>query len=174
MQIAQNLIEEGLRLGAILDGRNGGLVLGPSHSEGGIKLLIIEAMGRVVYHGEMEGGEFIFCASAVHYNRLRIEELIHIPSTSLGLNVIPEVFFPEIINCFTLASQCVLLISSDQAIIGRSTTVRFLPELVALNSVHKKPVLFALNLPDVYDVQGAELAIQRRVHFRSPEPNKTQ
>lgn len=47
------------RLVKVIDGRNGGLVLGKSHSDGGIHLLQKNANGTYRYVGEMEGNEYL-------------------------------------------------------------------------------------------------------------------
>src|SRR5690606_4417296 len=138
------------------------------HCEGGIKLLVIESGGGAVYHGEMEGGEFIVSKTVAGLYTTVLTKIINIPSVPIEIESIPEQVFPEVINCTIPGREFILLIENGQAIISRSSTMRFLPTLIKLNSMHKKYVFdFELNLPDLYDENGGLLDPPRKYYPRS-------
>jgi len=48
-----------LQNGSAVDGTQGGLILGPSHDDGGINMLVRKE-GKYYLEGEVEGGEYVF------------------------------------------------------------------------------------------------------------------
>lgn len=63
--------------GAIVDGRLGGLILGPSHAEGGIYFMFAYSYGFVLF-GEVEGYEFIVNRESNAKNKSEIARINNI------------------------------------------------------------------------------------------------
>lgn len=142
-------IDEIVENGSVVDGRMGGLVMGHSHDEGGIHMIMIDPKGPILYAGVMEGGEFLLnsVASRQFFDTIAtINEISH-PNTAPNTAKpwIDEGEAPQTEEVDTLeatyqiqAYQCnqlhhVLLIDKWQAIVNREATAKHLHALLQLN-----------------------------------------
>lgn len=72
--LSQNFIQNLIINGDFIDGRNGGLVLGNSHDEGGIIFLFEFPEGFRVF-GEIEGYEYIINRDSAEKHRAKLGEI---------------------------------------------------------------------------------------------------
>lgn len=114
-----------------IDARYGGLVIGRRHSSGGIKAL------KPLYDGtygliELEGGEFLTCATLVTYQRSFLEQINNYMNDEEGLPDDPPAGLFHVIRQ-TSPLSILVLSEYDQFIVNRSATLKHLTELDSLN-----------------------------------------
>ncbi|AUD07025.1 hypothetical protein [Spirosoma pollinicola] len=73
--LTENYIKLLLRYELIIDVSAGGLVIAPSHAEGGINLISPIPTGEVAVTAEIEGGEYLVNAFAAHAYHDEIERI---------------------------------------------------------------------------------------------------
>lgn len=126
-------IVEMLATGSLIDGRWGGLVVGPTHEEGNIYLLHQTGPENYEILGSMEGGEYLFSHMAYRLFHDRIDEInawehpanpgeIEISASSRIINA-----------CGEKAWKTILIDRRGQFIVNKWATSRFFPEIDELN-----------------------------------------
>lgn len=145
LRLNQQQVKEMLYEWILLDGRRGGLVLGPSHEEGNIFLLCEQQAGKYKILGTMEGGEYLLSHEAYRTFKDRIDEINswEYPTAFPEKIVISEK--TRIINAFGKFSEKVILIDRrGQFIVNKFATGKFLTELEDLNTRQdNSPVSFS-------------------------------
>ena len=134
LRLDHHRIKELLYEGILLDGRRGGLVLGPSHEEGNIFLLYEKQAGKYEILGTMEGGEYLLSHEAYRTFKDRIDEINswEFPTAFPGKIEISKKTL--IINAFGKSSEKVILIDRrGQFIVNKFAVGRYLAEIEALN-----------------------------------------
>jgi len=127
-------VKEMLYEGILLDGRRGGLVLGPSHEQGNIFLLYEKRLGEYEILGTMEGGEYLLSHEAYRKFKDRIDEINswEYPTAFPGKIGISEKTL--VINAFGKSSEKAILIDRrGQFIVNKFAVGRYLAEIEALN-----------------------------------------
>jgi hypothetical protein len=128
-------IMELLSRGMLLDGRGGGLVLGPSHEEGNIFLLSERWAGSYEILGAMEGGEYLLSHKAYLLFKDRMNEINNRKYPTTVPEKISFTDMTRIINAFGRTTGKVIFIDRrGQFIVNKSATSRCLSELVQLSS----------------------------------------
>lgn len=128
-----NMVLEGL----ILDSRAGGLIIGPIHSDGGIKLYATHDAKVFTFVGEAEGNEYIInkVSTETYMDRLNV-----INSFS-DINTLQEKFaISEFTNVFNvennvkeISQRKVLWVDPGQYIINKQATIKYFQELEMIN-----------------------------------------
>ena len=119
----------------IFDGRNGGLVIGKLHVDGGVHLIDPDYKNpKFIYMGEMEGWEYL---SSPLKNQKHLNDLSEINEKLLGFkSSIPTEFtIPEkckIIDTKKTAINIILVNFYFQTIINRQSTKQFLDEIISI------------------------------------------
>lgn len=125
-----------LLAGWIIDGRNGGLIVGRSHADGNIIMIShCETSGDYKLIGFVEGQEFILnrVATAKHFDRLTEINSDQSPC-DFSIETTPE---SRIIHTTASPHDRFLLVDySQQYIINRNATRRHFAELERLNNLH--------------------------------------
>ncbi len=133
--LRQEAILEMLSSGILIDGRKGGLVVGPSHEEGNIFLLYQCQADKYTIIGTMEGGEYLLSHMTylLYRDRINIINAWDPPATSLlQKDEIPSGV--RVINAFGETSEKMILIDHEgQFIINKFATSKFLEEIDVLN-----------------------------------------
>jgi hypothetical protein len=125
--------------GFVVDGRGGGLVLGPSHEDGGIPMLALAGDGTYRYLGELEGGEYLVNLVAYESQPEQIEAYNNFQdSGEEGMLVVPLSRNLLILNtylhdCYGRCAK-LLLIDAGQFIVNKYATARHFTEIERLNS----------------------------------------
>lgn len=115
----------------LVDARYGGLVLGRRHSDGGVKMLK-PLSGNTFGLCEMEGGEFLTCSSFVSHHLDYLQQANSYFDENEGLSDDYDGHLFNIIR--PLSSPYLLILSdSDQFIINRSATKKYLHDLDRIN-----------------------------------------
>jgi hypothetical protein len=126
--------------GAIINGSNGGLLLGNSHSEGGVK--VIKKLDDKLYEvvAELEGWEYIICAEGTY----RDEEYLatingEFDGTSENFTEyeiprsITKIDTRLLLEDFSEISKILIFGEYAHFIINKNSTKKYLKELDALN-----------------------------------------
>lgn len=132
--LRQEAILEMLSTGILIDGRKGGLVIGPSHEEGNIVLLDQCQADKYMIIGTMEGGEYLLShlTYLLYRDRINIINSWDRPVAPLQKYEIPIGI--RVINAFGETSEKMILIDREgQFIINKNATSKFLEELEELN-----------------------------------------
>jgi hypothetical protein len=118
----------------VADAREGGLIIGKFHTEGGIHMLQ-EYGDKFKYVGEIEGYEFILNPSASKKNKGKLSEINE--ALKPDKNISPRPFyFPDnikIIDLRHLSFEIVLISYEGQFIINRAASEKNLELLDLLN-----------------------------------------
>lgn len=116
---------------SFIDARYGGLVIGRRHSSGGIKALKPTYDGRYGLF-ELEGGEFLTCATLFTYHRSLLEQINSYMNYEEGL---PDDAPAGLFHVIRQTSPYSFLVLSeyDQFVVNRSATLKHLTELDSLN-----------------------------------------
>jgi hypothetical protein len=127
------------RDGAFIDGRNGGLVLGPSHSEGGIYFLFEYPEGFRLF-GELEGLEYILSRER---NRSGLERMSGINNRKRDIDAYNSSWqIPDGITIldarseseFYQAKYMLLDVRGGFAIVNKYSTQKFIRKLETINN----------------------------------------
>lgn len=121
--------------GWIVDGRDGGLIVGRRHCEGHIAMLQpTDRLGAYAFVGFMEGGEYLMStgATAAHFGRLKE---INGDRGQDG-TVEPPRYANNIIDT-RAEPHDKLLVVCQQFIINRGSTLRHFEELEQMNAAHR-------------------------------------
>jgi hypothetical protein len=132
--ISMPLFLEMLKAGFVIDARAGGLVLGPTQSEGGILLLNQTPDGFDII-GKVEGGSFIVNATANKKNTARLEAMEEsgkVGSLSFENYVVSSTSI--IYNAFA-TEQKFLWITGEEFIVNPSAASAYIKELEELNFI---------------------------------------
>ena len=134
-----NLSEEKFQLlannGQVTDARKGGLVLGKSHEQGGIYILIKNDSGGYSVEGEMEGWEYVLSREATKRNSYRIKEINE--SNELDHSKFKEYNIPLGITILDLRGKIfqLLYFEKGQSIINKMSSKYSLQELEEINKI---------------------------------------
>ena len=132
--ISTPLFLEMMKAGFIIDARAGGLVLGPTQSEGGI-LLLVQNQEDFQIIGKVEGGSFIVNATANKKNSVRLEAMEDsgkIGSLSFENYVVSSTSI--IYNAFA-TEQKFLWITGEEFIVNPAAASAYIKELEELNFI---------------------------------------
>ncbi len=125
---------EMLASGSLVDGRRGGLVIGPSHEEGNIYLLYQTQSGGYRILGTMEGGEYLLSHGAYLLYHHRINEINAWEHPTALVEKSKVSGESRIINAFGEKSEKIILIDHrGQFIVNKFATGRFFTEIDGLN-----------------------------------------
>lgn len=120
----------------IFDGRNGGLVLGKLHSEGGIHCLK-QHKEKFIYCGEMEGWEYLSAPlrdEKIKKEFERINSVCKEYDKSIQINFkIPN--HCKTINMTGCSMPIVLLSNHGQYIVNRLSTKVFIEDIIKLDKI---------------------------------------
>ena len=124
------------KLGWVVDGRAGGLVVGRSHDAGNIYMLKEMEDGKYIIPGSLEGGEYILNHYAHLSHAKRIEEINGEEHQELGEQIgILVSGNTRLINTSAMPHDKLLLIDSrGQYIVNKHSTAKHLPEIEFINS----------------------------------------
>lgn len=110
----------------IIDASKGGLVIGPRHSEGGIKMILLEN-DSINFVGEMEGGEFLINTFASQKFHKRLFEINSYKGEYQPINETISV------RKIIVPKGGMIILGGPQTIIKRSATSKYLNELQEIN-----------------------------------------
>lgn len=141
---SQTDIDELSEIGAIVDGRGGGLLIGNGHDAGGIKVIGKSAPGIYELMAEFEGWEYLLNADATEAHVLELEK-INVEhdgrSTSFAGYDIPEsvrtIRMPRADDFELIAYPFLLLDSGPNFVINKVSTSKHLERLDELNRFKK-------------------------------------
>lgn len=121
--------------GWIVDGRDGGLIVGRQHEDGHVLMFqATHESGSFEHMGFVEGGEYLMSTHATALHRERLEEINSDKSTcDLAINVTTE---SQLINTRAEPHDKFLIIER-QFIINPNATKRHFAELEQLNNPHR-------------------------------------
>ncbi|MDR3630536.1 MAG: hypothetical protein P4L42_09375 [Desulfocapsaceae bacterium] len=132
--LGQEKIVEMLYTGILVDGRKGGLVLGPSHEEGFIYLLQEGPSGCYGVVGTMEGGEYLLSRNAYRLFRRRIDAINAWRDPEARPENIAVSRKTRILNAFGPDCDGAIFVDSGgQFVVNRYATNRFYSEIEDLN-----------------------------------------
>ncbi len=121
--------------GWIVDGRDGGLVIGRSHDEGNIYMIQETEDGRFFIPGHLEGGEYILNSDAYEAEENRIIEINETKENIHNNRSLPITSSIRVINTTASPNDKLLWIDiRGQFIINKLSTIAFMPELQAINN----------------------------------------
>lgn len=123
--------------GHIVDGRNGGLVIGRSHAEGNIYFLAhySDDFLKFAFTGHMEGGEYLVNHLAYSQHRERIHEINQDFDDEYSLSNLSIGTHTRVIN--TTADpfdKAILMDHRDMFIVNKYSTAKHLEELEQINN----------------------------------------
>lgn len=118
----------------IVDARNGGLVIGRKHNEGGIEMLR-QLYPDNIYSscGVMEGGEYILCHEASLKHKERIDEINAYKLYGDGVDLFDVCKCNIILTKHEPCDKYLLTDHQGQFIVNKRSTSRFLRELDCIN-----------------------------------------
>lgn len=148
--------------GWVVDGRDGGLVVGRRHSEGHIAMLQpTDKLGAYAFVGFMEGGEYLMStdATAAHFERLKEINADRGPEETVE----PPRHANNIIDT-RAEPHDKLLVICKQFIINRNSTLRHFEELERMNNAYRyhRGQFF----PDEYIVEMMEADVDYGPQYR--------
>jgi hypothetical protein len=120
--------------GIVFDGKNGGLVLGKSHKNGGIHLLrFLPEKGLYKYEGEMEGFEYLSSPLKNELQLLEFEKINEIDNEKI---LYKEFTLPE--NCEIISTNAVEIAIIElsefrQFIVNGRTTVNRINNIIEID-----------------------------------------
>jgi len=122
-----------INLKIIFNGNEGGLVLGNSHSKGGIHLLEIDLdKDKIKYAGEMEGFEYL---SSPIKSENHSKELVKLNNLNTEIDISKELVIPKgcrVIDTSNIDVPFILLSGCKQFIINKKSTLNNLIEIIEI------------------------------------------
>jgi hypothetical protein len=122
-----------LSLGWIIDGRAGGFVIGRSHDDGNINMIMELEDGNYSIFCNLEGGEYIINYLAYEAAKERVDEI----NSFYDEHDLPSSIVlsdkTRILNTLSLPSDKLILISPGQFIVNKKATAKYYYELEDIN-----------------------------------------
>ena len=119
----------------VFNGENGGLVLGNSHSQGGIHLLQQDFEKNILkYAGEMEGFEYLSTPLKSEEHSLELYNINEL-KPEIDLNSEYKIKIPEkckIINTTDIPVPIILLSGYKQFIINKKSSLKYIKEIIEI------------------------------------------
>ena len=117
----------------IFNGKDGGLVLGNSHDNGGIHLLQLDLeKDTIKYAGEMEGFEYL---SSPLKSEKHSNELSELNSLKIEIDITKEIIIPKdcnIIDTSNIKVPVILLSGYKQFILNKKSTFNYLDKIIEI------------------------------------------
>lgn len=123
--------------GHLIDARHGGFVIGPRHADGGVKCVVHNAEGYVVFM-EIEGGEYLLNVNAFEEHRKAVLELresaLHDPTTGIDTPATPARVLDTRPHAPDLGSKYLLIpLGGNMMVLSRRATAERLEWLDGIN-----------------------------------------
>ena len=123
-----------LHTGTLVDGRRGGLVVGPSHEEGFIYLVYEDPATGYGVAGTMEGGEYLLCSAAYHIFHRRIDQINSWEQATSPLEKITISRGTRVLNTYgPYCDGAILIDAKGQFVVNKFATSRFFEEIEGFN-----------------------------------------
>ncbi|MDR1718448.1 MAG: hypothetical protein LBS20_21635 [Prevotella sp.] len=117
----------------IVDAREGGLIIGRSHDEGNIYVIIPVKDGYNYVH-PVEGGEYIVnhISSMKHWDRIRFINSHKASDCTIHIDILRKT--PLLVTQGRIADKLLLIHQEGQYVVNKRAACLFLEELNAINS----------------------------------------
>lgn len=124
----------------IVDGKRGGIVLGNSHEDGGVKVIGFTNKKRIFISAEIEGFEFFVNCKSSKVHKARLEEInndidtnFDIASAYVGIENIPIIDVRPIDINGVPVSRLIAMECNQHFVVNKFSTAKYLKELIELN-----------------------------------------